>query len=475
MVETTDQIIAHRFRMERELGRGGFGVTWSGVELSTGRPIAIKELDMGRVGDWKAVDLFEREARTLAGLNHPRIPDYVDFIPVAADKTGYLIQELAPGADLQRVVVQGQPFSEERARTFASQMLDILEYLASQRPPVVHRDIKPSNILIDEKDEIYLVDFGSVQDVARRTSQGGSTVAGTFGYMAPEQLRGIATPASDLYGLGMTMLFLLSGHEPETMPQARLKVDFRKVLRVSKPMAEFLDRLIEPVAEDRFSTPTEARRFLDGTRPSPALAITANRASGSEIAKLVKERQDQEKRNRQLALTQASALERQIIETTPRRINVERDPEGLTLALCPPRLSSRLLMVLPITGFLFVNPGVFIIEGEVFLGQFWPVFSDYWPGRLVIWTIFCLWLTTFSIRRFWPFYYLRITEDGHFALSRRGKKNPVAVGRRIKLHIHNEIIDGYGQILLTAGPKKHKMKKLNPLDVQLLNEELSKL
>ena len=475
MVETTDQVIADRFRVDRELGRGGFGVTWSGVELSTGRPVAIKELDMRRVDDWKSVDLFEREARTLEGLNHPRIPDYVDFIPVAGDKTGYLIQELAPGADLQRMVVQGQPFAEERTRALAFQMLDILEYLARQLPPVVHRDIKPSNILIDENDEIYLVDFGSVQDVARRTSQGGSTVAGTFGYMAPEQLRGIATPASDLYGLGMTMLFLLSGQEPETMPQARLKVDFRKALRVSKPMAEFLDRLIEPVAEDRFSTPAEARRFLEGARPSPAPVITTPRASGSEIAQLIEQRQAQEELNQQRALTQASERERRIIEKTPRRIKVERDPEGVTLSLYPPRLRSRLLKVVPITGFIFVNPGVFIVGGEVFLGQFWPIFSDYWPGRLMIWTLFCLWLTIFSVRRFWPLYYLRITSDGHFALSRRGKKDPVAVGRRIQLHVSQEIIDGYGHVLLKAGPVQHKMANLNPLDVQLLKEELSRI
>ncbi len=149
-------------------------------------------------------------------------------------------------------------------KEIALQLLDILGYLGSLRPPVIHRDLKPDNILIDKENgnKISLVDFGGVQAAAANINSFNSTVIGTFGYMAPEQFGGTAAPASDLYGLGATLLYLLSGQHPNQFPQTRLKIEFGELVTVTESMRDVLDGLLEPAAEDRPSI-EEARMLLE--------------------------------------------------------------------------------------------------------------------------------------------------------------------------------------------------------------------
>ena len=127
--------------------------------------------------------------------------------------------------------------TETEVRDIASQLLEILQYLHQQSPPLIHRDLKPHNIIRNDDGRVFLVDFGAVQDVYRNTLLKGSTVAGTFGYMAPEQFRGAAVPASDLYGLGATILYLLTHRSPADLPQSRLKLSFRAHVNISHRFA----------------------------------------------------------------------------------------------------------------------------------------------------------------------------------------------------------------------------------------------
>src|SRR6185295_6373321 len=106
---------------------------------------------------------------------------------------------------------------------------EVLDYLHGRVPPVIHRDIKPSNVIRRPDGSFALVDFGSVRDSLK--PEGGSTVVGTFGYMAPEQFQGRALPASDVYGVGATLIALVSGLEPEDLPHRGLAVDVEAALR----------------------------------------------------------------------------------------------------------------------------------------------------------------------------------------------------------------------------------------------------
>ncbi len=259
--------LKQRYRLDQIIGRGGFAVTWRARDLQTGKDVAVKELSIRAVEQWRAIELFEREARVLRNLRHPHIPAYVDFISpsgeAGSDEAFVLVQELAPGRSLADLVTSGWRATEGDAKAIARQVLETLVYLHAFSPPVVHRDIKPQNLLQDAHGGVMLVDFGSVRDTLATESELGS-VAGTFGYMAPEQFSGRALPASDLYALGATLVHVLSHRAPAELPQRELRLDFRPFVQVSDGFARFLEHLLEPVPERRFGSAREALAALDG-------------------------------------------------------------------------------------------------------------------------------------------------------------------------------------------------------------------
>lgn len=265
-------IIEGRYRLDEVLGRGGFAVTWRATDLQSGALVAVKELAIRAVEQWRAVELFEREARVLKNLAHPHIPAYVDFIaPSDADQAFVLVQGLAPGKSLAALVKSGWRATEADARDIARQVLETLVYLHGFSPPVVHRDLKPDNLIRSDDGNIMVVDFGAVRDTLASESEVMS-VAGTFGYMAPEQFAGSATPASDLYSLGATLVHVLSHKAPSELPQRELKLDFRPYVQASEGFLRFLEGLLEPTPERRIASARAALDALD--RPA---SMTASR------------------------------------------------------------------------------------------------------------------------------------------------------------------------------------------------------
>lgn len=198
----------------------------------------MKQIALATALEWKSIELFEREARVLAELRHPRIPRYLGI--VRTDEALLLVQELARGSSLAQRLAEGQRFDEAAARRVAEQVLDALCYLQSTSP-VVHRDIKPSNLVQDDDGILRLVDFGSVRDVAVDSVVGGSTVAGTYGYMAPEQLHGQATNATRNLWLGATLVHLLTRTPPSQLPQRKLRMDYRSRANVTFVFGAFLE------------------------------------------------------------------------------------------------------------------------------------------------------------------------------------------------------------------------------------------
>lgn len=254
-------LLAERFEVLRLLGQGNFGETFAARDRQGGAQVAVKVLRVDRLEDWKAFELFEREARVLARLDHPRIPDYVDYVHDESTGRAYLVQQLAPGRPVGELLKEGRRFKQEEALKLARQILDVLLYLSSLRPSVIHRDIKPDNLLLHE-DQIYVVDFGAVQEVARMLGHS-STVAGTFGYMAPEQLRGQASPASDIFALGMTLIHMVTGRAPETIEERRMRPDFRPYADLSPAFAHVLDEMIATDRKERVDSPERCLQMLE--------------------------------------------------------------------------------------------------------------------------------------------------------------------------------------------------------------------
>jgi hypothetical protein len=275
------EVIQDRYEILGVLGRGGSGITYRASDRVTGTPVALKELSLRGLSDWKKLELFERESQILASLDFPGIPKYADAFQVdtADDRHFYLVQALAEGPSLAELVAAGERFSEAEVQCIAVEILQILQYLQGLNPPIIHRDIKPQNVIRRQDGRIFLVDFGAVQTVYRETVAFGSTVVGTYGYMAPEQFRGQAQPATDLYGLGATLLHLLTHRNPSELPEQRLKIDFRKCVAVSAHFADWLDGLLEPVGDDRFPSAEAALTAL--TTPQSSHAPAQSRAGGS--------------------------------------------------------------------------------------------------------------------------------------------------------------------------------------------------
>lgn len=260
------EIIDNRYRILHFLGQGGIGTTYAAEHLESGEKVAIKAVSLRQVDDIKVLELFEREARILSQLDHSAIPRYVDSFQAGKRRRRvfYLVQQLAEGLSLAKLVEMRWHPDEAKVRQIAERVLEILVYLQQLTPPVIHRDIKPENIIYRADGQLFLVDFGAVQDVYHQTLTGGSTVAGTYGYMAPEQFRGKTVLGTDLYGLGATLIFLLTRTSPTELPHHKLKIDFRSHVRIENRFCNWIDRLIEPVTEDRFLCAEEALAVLQG-------------------------------------------------------------------------------------------------------------------------------------------------------------------------------------------------------------------
>ncbi|NEQ71678.1 MAG: serine/threonine protein kinase, partial [Okeania sp. SIO2C9] len=214
--------------------------------------------------DWKILELFEREAKVIANLHHPQIPKYLNYfyIDTEQDRCFYLIRELVRGNSLANGVKKGWHPTEIQVKNIAIQILNILSYLHQLNPPIIHRDIKPENIILQPDCQVFLVDFGAVKDIYRQTMSLSGTFVGTIGYMPPEQLRGQAYYASDLYSLGATLLYLLTHRSPDELPQKRMKIDFRSCVKISPEFMNWLDVILEPIWEDRFQSATAALNVL---------------------------------------------------------------------------------------------------------------------------------------------------------------------------------------------------------------------
>jgi hypothetical protein len=273
------------YRIEDQHARGGFGITYRGRRERDGRDVIVKVLRCDRLGDWKVLELFEREARVLRELSHPAIPAFVDNFTDQQDGSPQmfvLVQEFVRGQTLRELMRSQRELDQVAMLGWFDQILQILSYLHALSPPVVHRDITPKNIILREADgRAVLVDFGSVQAVLRTGESVSSTAAGTFGYAPMEQFVGRAVPASDLYGLGMTFLAVASGREPEKLPMVGVRVNVRAVLLRD---SRFDSRLVELLS--KMTEPDPRRRLPDAVTALQELAVLRGQSPARQVPRL---------------------------------------------------------------------------------------------------------------------------------------------------------------------------------------------
>lgn len=283
------EILAEKYEIKRQLASKGGRKTLLASNIDTEELVVIKLLTFGNDISWDDLKLFEREAETLKSISHPAIPRYVDYFELDEENNqGFaLVQTYIDAPSLEEQLQAGRSFSESEIKQLAQVILDILDYLHSRQPAIIHRDIKPSNILLGDRSgnsvgDIYLVDFGSVQNLA--TKKGSTiTIVGTYGYMPPEQFGGRAKPASDLYSLGASLIYLVTGQHPADLFENNSRIEFKDIVNISPGLTNWLDRVTKPNISERFTSAKEALQQLDNCHLHNNLIPTQTKAKTEHI------------------------------------------------------------------------------------------------------------------------------------------------------------------------------------------------
>ncbi len=248
--------LKNKYRFIRQIGQGTQGKVFLAKRLSDQMQVAIKQLNIESVKTWKEYELFHREADILSKLNMDGVVQFIEAIDCMEENPpcSFIVQQYIHGSSIADMFKSGRHLSLNQTYNILLQLVDILEALHSHVPPIIHRDIKPSNILLQptETDQykVYLIDFGAVANP--QIQSGGSTVAGTFGYMPPEQLMGKPVPASDIYSLAAVAVYMFSGKSPADMPVKDFRLIFEPDLQnMPTPLVDTLRLMLDPVAANR--------------------------------------------------------------------------------------------------------------------------------------------------------------------------------------------------------------------------------
>ncbi|MDQ2906714.1 MAG: ABC transporter substrate-binding protein [Ktedonobacteraceae bacterium] len=257
-----------RYDIKKVLGEGGMGAALLAVDNRLDdKRVVIKELLSDHTDPAARQDdvrNFKREVTMLAHLDHPLIPNVTDNFQEGARY--FMVQEYVEGENLEEFLNRNnQPMRERDALIYADQLLDILDYLEQQTPPIVHRDIKPANIIIGAKDKrAHLVDFGIARaDVARNAQKRQTSALGTPGYAPPEQYQGNADPRSDLYALAATLHHVLTNRDPRNHPPFAYPPAHTLNPQVSPDVERVLNRALSSDVNQRYQSAAAMKRDID--------------------------------------------------------------------------------------------------------------------------------------------------------------------------------------------------------------------
>jgi outer membrane protein assembly factor BamB/predicted Ser/Thr protein kinase len=261
-------MLMDRYQIQEIIGSGGMGTVYRARDshFQAIRLVAIKEM-ISNIADplvRKNINtIYERESNILATLRHQAIPRIYDYY--TQNDRAYLVMEFINGRDLDDLLAETTTFfPEEQILNWAVELCDVLQYLHEHKPePIIFRDIKPSNIMINQQNHIVLVDFGIAKIFESGTK---NTMVGTQGYSPPDQYRGEATPAVDIYAMGATLHHLLTLRDP------RLEAPFSFAERpikeinpnVSDEFVAVVDKALQYNPEDRFKNAQEFKEALLG-------------------------------------------------------------------------------------------------------------------------------------------------------------------------------------------------------------------
>ncbi len=256
-------LLHKRYHIQKMIGQGGMGAVYLAKDIKDqGRLCAVKEMSLSMVPEEEqaqAIQNFKIEAKILWALNHPNLPALTGFF--FQNQRYFLVMEYIDGNTLEELLERNRaPFTERRVLGWARQLCDVLEYLHSQRPPIIFRDFKPGNIMFTRNGQIKLIDFG-IARFFRSTSSQDTQVLGTPGYAPPEQYGKSQTDErSDIYALGMTLFHLLTN----TLSEKGFGLDDVRSVnpRISPMVARALEKATRIDPNERYENVAAFRRAL---------------------------------------------------------------------------------------------------------------------------------------------------------------------------------------------------------------------
>ncbi len=299
-------LLQTRYLIKRCLTYGDTGAVYEAEAIHLGhRPVAVKEFFFQQES---LREQFQQEAVMLVRLRHDALPKVSDYF--AEGDSDYLVVESIPGRDLdvvlkEKLKTEGTPFDWQQVVKWADRLLEALEYLDSQSPPIIHRDIKPQNLKLTSQGDLFLVDFGFATHPSTPAKPGRNFPANLLNYAPPEQMNGAATDVrSDLYSLGATLHHLLTGEVPDHAKVREEVIRYRVPdplpfvhelnPQVPKALAELIVRSLALDPEQRYQSATAMRAALRQVPPATEEELTSLERLEAE------RRQQQELHRRQL-------------------------------------------------------------------------------------------------------------------------------------------------------------------------------
>jgi serine/threonine-protein kinase len=277
--------VGHRYALESRIATGGMGEVWRAADTVLGRQVAVKLLKAEYADNATFRSRFETEARHAASLHHPNVAAVYDFGEAAAPDDGsgvarpYLVMELVNGQPLSALLEPGHPLDPDATSGLLAQAADALG--AAHAAGIVHRDVKPANLLVTPDRTVKITDFGIARAAEGMSLTETGQVMGTPQYLSPEQAQGgTATPASDVYSLGVVAFECLAGHRPYVAETAVATA----LAHLREPVPELPDDVPADLSAvvRRAMAKSPEDRFADGTELAAALRNPAAVAAGPD-------------------------------------------------------------------------------------------------------------------------------------------------------------------------------------------------
>lgn len=272
-------VLDKKYKILSEIGHGGMSVVYLAINERANKTWAVKEVRKDGVCDFEAVHQgLIVETDMLKKLHHPHLPSIIDVIDT--EDSFLIVMDYVEGMSLQKVIDMNGPQPPEVVLRWGKQLCDVLGYLHNQNPPIIYRDMKPANIMLKPDGNITLIDFGTAREYKYGSNVDDTKVLGTRGYAPPEQYggNGQTDARADIYSLGATLYYLLSGHNPAQPPYEIKRLRYWDMSFAGSGIEKIIEKCCMQDRTERYQSAAELYYALDHAKEADDQAVRSRNA-----------------------------------------------------------------------------------------------------------------------------------------------------------------------------------------------------